>query len=319
MSIARRKVAIIGAGHVGSHVSLELIAQGLAEEIVLLDLNETKARGQAQDLSDAVVYHQKRTVVKAGTYADIADAQVLIIAFRSLEEVKPDESRRMASLIVQIAQAKSVAQNIKQSGFDGIIISISNPADVIAHYFQHVLQWKREKIFSTGTTLDSARLRAELSARCGYDAKSISAYVIGEHGETQFVPWSWVQIGGKPLADCIADNPRLAHLDRANVAQTVKDKAYTICQGKFATEFGIAASLAEVVRALFGDEDRILPLSVLLQGEYGVHDVFASVPVRVNHTGIAEIIERKLTDDEKKQFVASIAFLDDNYKKALTL
>ena len=319
MSISRRKVAIIGAGHVGSHASLELIAQGLAEEIVLLDLNEIKAQGQAQDLSDAVVYHQKRTIVKAGTYADIKDADILVIAFRSLEEVKPDESRRMASLTVQVKQAKTVTQEIKKSGFDGIIISISNPADVIAHYFQNALQWKREKIFSTGTTLDTARLRAEISRHFGYDAKSVSAYVAGEHGETQFVPWSWVQIGGKPLADIISDNPRFKQINLASIAKTVKDRAYTICQGKFATEFGIAASLAEVVRAIFGDEDRILPLSVLLQGEYGVQNVFVNVPVRVNHTGIAEIIERKFTDEEQKQFDASVSFLDDNYKKALTL
>lgn len=319
MPTARRKIGIIGAGHVGSHAASELIAQNLVEEIVFTDTDKRKAASQALDLEDAVVYNEKRTIVRAGDYSDFKDADILVTAFKS-DRHQPSESQRMDSLQIQIEAVKPIIEGIKKSDFSGIIISISNPADIVAHYIQHELSLPREKIFSTGTALDSARLRTELSAVFGYDAKSINAYVIGEHGETQSIPWSWAQIGGKPLQAFIRDNPRKYHsVDLIAIEKNVRERAFTIAGGKKCTEFGIGAALAETVKAVYGDEDRILPVSSLLEGEYGVTGVFASVPTKINRNGASEILSFDLTEKERADFMRSIDFLDEHFQKALLL
>ena len=175
---------------------------------------------------------------------------------------------RMDTLGQTIAILKDVTKSIKESGFDGIIVNISNPADVITHYIQHTLNWAPERIFSTSTTLDSARLRRAIAQEIGIDQKSITAYALGEHGESQMVAWS---------------------------------------------------AAAEVVRAIFYNENRVLSVSVLLNGKYGQHDVYASVPAIVGRDGIAEIIELHLTPEEQEKFNASCKTMSENYQLSLTL
>ena len=197
MSISNRKVVIVGAGHVGSHVGYALISQSLADEIVYIDSDRAKAVAQALDLTDAINYLPVRTKVTAGDYSDAADAQIMIIAAGPL----PSGSQtRMDTLGQTIEILKEVTASLKKSGFDGIIVNISNPADVITHYIQHTLNWAPERIFSTSTTLDSARLRRAIAQETGIDQKSITAYALGEHGESQMVAWSAVTIAGKPLS-----------------------------------------------------------------------------------------------------------------------
>ena len=197
MSISNRKVVIVGAGHVGSHVGYALISQSLADEIVYIDSDRAKAVAQALDLTDATNYLPVRTKVTAGDYSDAADAQIMIIAAGPLPS---GNQTRMDTLGQTIEILKEVTASIKKSGFDGIIVNISNPADVITHYIQHMLNWAPERIFSTSTTLDSARLRRAIAQETGIDQKSITAYALGEHGESQMVAWSAVTIAGKPLS-----------------------------------------------------------------------------------------------------------------------
>ena len=197
MSISNRKVVIVGAGHVGSHVGYALISQSLADEIVYIDSDHAKAVAQAFDLTDATNYLPVRTKVTAGDYSDAKDAQIMII---SAGPLPTGNQTRMDTLGQTIAILKDVTQSIKESGFDGIIVNISNPADVITHYIQHTLNWAPERIFSTSTTLDSARLRRAIAQEIGIDQKSITAYALGEHGESQMVAWSAVTIAGKPLS-----------------------------------------------------------------------------------------------------------------------
>ena len=184
MSISNRKVVIVGAGHVGSHVGYALISQSLADEIVYIDSDRAKAVAQALDLTDATNYLPVRTKVTAGDYSDAADAQIMIIAAGPLPS---GNQTRMDTLGQTIEILKEVTASIKKSGFDGIIVNISNPADVITHYIQHTLNWAPERIFSTSTTLDSARLRRAIAQETGIDQKSITAYALGEHGESQMV------------------------------------------------------------------------------------------------------------------------------------
>ncbi len=317
MSISNRKVVIVGAGHVGSHVGYALISQSLADEIVYIDSDRAKAVAQALDLTDATNYLPVRTKVTAGDYSDAADAQIMIIAAGPL----PSGSQtRMDTLGQTIEILKEVTASIKKSGFDGIIVNISNPADVITHYIQHTLNWVPERIFSTSTTLDSARLRRAIAQETGIDQKSITAYALGEHGESQMVAWSAVTIAGKPLSQWREEYPdTFGKLDLDALADAGREGGWTILRGKGCTEFGIGASAAEVVRAIFYNENRVLSVSVLLNGQYGQHDVYASVPAIVGRDGIAHIIELHLTPEEQEKFDASCRTMSDNYQLSLTL
>ena len=317
MSISNRKVVIVGAGHVGSHVGYALISQSLADEIVYIDSDHAKAVAQAFDLTDATNYLPVRTKVTAGDYSDAKDAQIMII---SAGPLPTGNQTRMDTLGQTISILKDVTKSIKESGFDGIIVNISNPADVIAHYIQHTLNWAPERIFSTSTTLDSARLRRAIAQEIGIDQKSITAYALGEHGESQMVAWSAVTIAGKPLSQWREEYPdTFGKLDLDALADAGREGGWTILRGKQCTEFGIGASAAEVVRAIFYNENRVLSVSVLLNGKYGQHDVYASVPAIVNRDGIAEIIELHLTPEEQEKFNASCKTMSENYQLSLTL
>ena len=319
MSYQKRKIAIIGAGHVGSHAGYALISQGLAEEIVYIDIDRKKAIAQALDLSDATKYLPSKTSIYAGDYADITDAQLLIIAAGPLPDMSKGQTR-MDTLRQTITIMKEITKAIRMSGFAGIILNISNPADVITHYIQHQLNWPARRILSTSTTLDSARLCRALAEAVGVDQKSICAYALGEHGESQMVAWSAVTLGGKPLAQLQKERPdTYGKLDLDAIAHEGRAGGWKILGGKGSTEFGIGASIAEVVRAIFHDENRILPVSVLLNGEYGQHDVYASVPAVLNKDGIADIIELNLTPQEQEKFNASCKTMTDNYKLSFTL
>lgn len=320
MSLNKRKIGIIGAGHVGSHGGYALISQGLAEEIVYIDVDKEKAVAQALDLQDSSTYLGHRVKVYAGTYSDIKDADILIVAAGPLPDMAAGQTDRQQTLGATVAILKDIIPQIKASGFSGIIVNISNPADVVTHYLQEKLGWDPKRILSTSTTLDSSRVRRAIAEETGYDQHSIYAYALGEHGESQFVPWSNVTVGGKPILELIKEQPeRFGHLDLEAIAARAKKAGWIILGGKGSTEFGIGASIANVVQAIFGGEDRILPVSTLLQGQYGQTGVYASVPCRVNNEGIAEVIELNLTEEEKARFAQSCKTMDGNYQKALGL
>ena len=319
MEVLKRKIIIVGAGHVGSHAGYALLSQGLVEEIVYIDIDQKKAEAQALDLYDSTLYLRKGAIVRAGDYSDAKDAQLLIVAAGPLPDMSKGQTR-MDTLRQTIEVLKDVTAKIKTSGFSGIILSISNPADVIAHYIQHVLDWPPEKVFSTSTTLDSARLRRAIAQAVGVDQKSVYAYALGEHGESQMVPWSIVTIAGKPLSQLMEERPdTYGKLDLDALAAEGKKGGWIILGGKGSTEFGIGASIAEVIRAVFGDENRVLPVSVYLDGQYGQHGVYASVPAVLNRNGVADIIELKLTEEEQQEFDASCKTMLGNFYLALTL
>ena len=320
MSLNKRKIGIIGAGHVGSHGGYSLISQGLVEELVYIDVDKEKAVAQALDLQDSSTYLGRRVKVYAGNYSDIKDADILIVAAGPLPDMAAGQTGRQQTLGATVAILKDIIPQIKASGFNGIIVNISNPADVVTHYLQEKLNWNPKRILSTSTTLDSSRVRRAIAEETGYDQHSIYAYALGEHGESQFVPWSNVTVGGKPILELIKEQPeRFGKLNLDEIASRAKKAGWIILGGKGSTEFGIGASIANVVQAIFGGEDRILPVSTLLQGQYGQSGVYASVPCRVNNEGIAEVIELKLTAEEQAKFAQSCRTMDENYQKALSL
>ncbi|MFR3730382.1 L-lactate dehydrogenase [Lacrimispora sp.] len=319
MELQKRKIVIVGAGHVGSHAGYALISQGLCEEIVYIDIDRKKAAAQAMDLFDATVYLPKRCLVRAGDYTEAKDADLLIVAAGPLPDMSKGQTR-MDTLRETVAIIKDVVENIRTSGFEGIILNISNPADVVTHYIQHALDYPVQKILSTSTTLDSARLRRAISEAIGVDQKSVLAYALGEHGESQMAAWSAVTIGGKPLSQLQKEKPETyGALDLKAIAAEGKAGGWHILAGKGSTEFGIGAAIAEVVRAVFGDENRILPVSTLLTGQYGENGVYASVPSVLNRHGVAEVIELDLTKEELEEFHKSCQTMKENFELALTL
>ncbi|MGF6905489.1 L-lactate dehydrogenase [Fusobacterium sp. PH5-44] len=319
MSIKLRKVVIIGAGHVGSHVGFSLATQGTCDEIVYIDTNHDKAIAQAEDTADAVVYLPHHINVKAGNYSDINDAEIIVISAGPLPELGTGETR-MDTLGKTIKCLDSVVEGIKNSKFNGIIISISNPADVIAQYIQNKTNYPANKVISTSTTLDSARLRKYLSRELDIDPKSVHAYVMGEHGESQMVPWSCATISGKSLISLMKEQPdTYGKLDLDKIANDGRLGGWVILNGKGSTEFGIGASCNELIKTIFANERKVCMISTLLSGQYGQKDVYASVPTILGKDGVIDIIELPMTSDELEKFGQSCNIMKKNFNLAINM
>jgi L-lactate dehydrogenase len=296
----KRKIVIIGAGHVGIHCGLTLILRNQVDELVYIDVKEEKARMEALDQDDAVSNLPRRVQVRAGTYADCADAQIVVMA--AGRSRRPGETR-LDMFDSSIEIMKSIVGPLKASGFHGILLSISNPADIVADFLRKRLEMPKSHVFSTGTSLDSARLRRILSEILGVDRHSIQAYSMGEHGDSQMIPASHIYVGGVPIMDYAAGNPELLKkLDFDAVCQAVRDAGQHVVVGKGCTEFGIGMVCSDIVQAIQNDEKRILPVSTLLEGEYGQSGIHAGVPAVIGKNGMERIVEINLTSEEKKKF-----------------
>lgn len=317
MAIKTRKIGIIGAGNVGSHLGLQLAVQGLADEVVFYDTNNDKAMGESLDLMDAVSYQPHHFEAYAGTVADMKDADIIINA--SGKPRLPGQTR-LDMMDGGIATTKEFLPLIEKSGFDGIIISISNPCDIIAEYIQYKLDWPKNKIIGSGTALDSARLQYQLSYQLKINRRSLTAYLLGEHGDSSMIPWSHVTVAGKKLDELLAEKPDLYKMDPKDVIlEKVHREGYVENTTKGCTEFGVTSATAELVRAIYHNEHKVLPVSVYLNGPYGIKDSFASVPVKIGKDGVEDIIELHLTEEEQKEFEASIKVLKEHFARALTL
>lgn len=317
MAIKTRKVGIIGAGNVGSHLGLQLAVQGLADEVVFYDVNNDKAMGESLDLMDAVSYQPHHFEAYAGTIDDMKDADIMINA--SGKPRLPGQTR-LDMMDGGIATTKEFLPLIEKSGFDGIIISISNPCDIIAEYIQYKLDYPKNKIIGSGTALDSARLQYQLSDQLKINRRSLTAYLLGEHGDSSMIPWSHVTVAGKKLDELLAEKPELYKMDPKDVIlEKVHREGYVENTTKGCTEFGVTSATAELVRAIYHNEHKVLPVSVYLDGLYGIKDSFASVPVKIGKDGVEDIIELHLTDEENAELAASIKVLKEHFERALTL
>lgn len=317
MAVKTRKVGIIGAGNVGSHLGLQLAVQGLADEVVFYDVNNDKAMGESLDLMDAVSYQPHHFEAYAGTIDDMKDADIMINA--SGKPRLPGQTR-LDMMDGGIATTKEFLPLIEKSGFDGIIISISNPCDIIAEYIQYKLDYPKNKIIGSGTALDSARLQYQLSDQLKINRRSLTAYLLGEHGDSSMIPWSHVTVAGKKLDELLAEKPELYKMDPKDVIlEKVHREGYVENTTKGCTEFGVTSATAELVRAIYHNEHKVLPVSVYLDGPYGIKDSFASVPVKIGKDGVEDIIELHLTEEENVELQASIKVLKEHFARALTL
>ena len=288
----KRVLGVIGLGHVGAHVAYSLAVQGIADELVLVDKNEQKLASEVQDLRDAAAYLPHRVTVRAGDFADLGECDVIVNSVGKIELLRETHDR-LTEMDFTVPAVRSYAAKIKASGFDGVLINITNPCDIVTRELALGLGLPRGRVFGTGTGLDTSRLLSALARQTGVDHKSITCYMLGEHGNQQFAPWSCVSFRGMPL-DVWA-----AKLQKESIGG-----GWVTFSGKFCTEYGIATTAARMAHIVLHDEKAIMPASAELCGEYGETGLFAGVPCVIGANGVEEVVELPLTGDEKATFHA---------------
>ncbi|MDR0270755.1 L-lactate dehydrogenase [Paenibacillus sp.] len=300
MKRKRRRVAIVGSGMVGSSCAYSMINQSICDEIIMIGRTYDRALAQALDLSHCIDFTHTRTSIYAGTYADCADVDVVIIT----AGVNPKPGQNRMDVLAEAAEiTKQIVIPIVESGFEGIFITAANPVDIVTQMVWKLTGFPRHRVIGTGTSIDTSRLKTLLSDVFSIDPRSVSGYALGEHGESQFVAWSHVTIGGKPILDILAQHPeRFKHLDLDDIARKTKDAGWEIFTRKGSTHFGIGSAIAHITRAVLNDEHKIIAVSAILDGEYGQYDVCAGVPAIINSEGIQELVELKLNEEETKLF-----------------
>jgi L-lactate dehydrogenase len=307
MHKTRRKVVVVGTGNVGSAFCYALAQSGLAEEIVLIDANADLAKGQALDLAHGQPYYPAVSI-RAGGATDYADASLIVITAGASQ--KPGETR-LQLLQKNAAILSSIIAEITARDAPGVIIVASNPVDVLTKIALERSGWERGRVIGSGTVLDSARFRYLLSQHCGVDVHNVHAYILGEHGDSEFAAWSMTHVAGMPMeAYCPVCRgcPDWA-AERVRVEQAVRDSAYHIIGYKGSTCYGVGMALVRIAKAVLRSENSVLTVSTLLDGEFGLRDVCLSVPCVVSHQGVARIVESSLSERERGSLAASAEVL----------
>lgn len=301
--MTEKKIVIIGTGHVGSQCAYALAQQGIAKQIVLIDKDMEKARSHAMDVADCVSFHGSSVIVRTGTYDDCRDADIIVVSIGVSR--KPGQTR-LDLLDDSIACADEMLGHMQGMEIPGVIISISNPADIIADYIRKKTGLPKNRVFSTGTSLDTARMRRTVGDLCNVAPHSVIGYAMGEHGDSSMIPFSHLTIQGKSYLELKEEDPeRFGALSETYITERTHLRGMDIVIGKGSTEFGIASALADMAKAVMMDEHRVLPASPLLDGEYGQSGIHAGVPCIIGKNGIEKIVQLRLSGEEKQAFDAS--------------
>jgi L-lactate dehydrogenase len=312
------KVVIIGAGTIGTSCAFAMINQGVCNEICLIDINEERTLGEVMDLSHCMGFTNSRSKISLGTYADCRDADIVVMTAAAKTPVGTKSRLDFFSSAVKITQ--DVVAKVMEKGFNGIFLVAANPVDIVTYLIWQKSGLPRQQIIGTGTSLDSARLKTVLARYLDVAPLSIHGYCLGEHGDSQVIAWSHVTIGGKPLRQMLAENEGLRkQVDLAKIYYEVVSAGPVIFSRKGSTSFGIGMALAYIARSIFNDDQQVIPLSVMLAGEYGFYDLAVGVPAVIGHNGVQQIIELNLTVEEKKQFDNSCEVVRDYLKMLDTL
>lgn len=309
--VEKRKVVIIGTGFVGMSTAYALLNQGGINELVLIDVNKEKAIGEAMDLSDGVPCSPARMVIKAGGYEECKDANIVVITAGASQ--LPGQTR-LDLLQTNAKIIKEVTQDTVNAGFNGIFIIASNPVDILTYIVQKTSQFPTNRVIGSGTVLDTARLRFLLGRHLNVSSKNIHAYIMGEHGDSSFVPWSKSYVGCKPLIDILKQRGELSDI-LEKMHEQVRDEAYEIITRKKSTYYGIGIGLTKIIKAILNDEHEILTISTFLNGEYGKNDISIGVPAIVTNKGVQEILQLELTEEEKQKFDHSYEILNEMKNK----
>jgi L-lactate dehydrogenase len=309
-----RKVALVGTGMVGMSYAYALLNQNVCDELVLIDLNKERAAGEAMDLNHGLAFSTSAMKIYAGEYSDCADADIAVLCAGVAQ--KPGESR--LELLQRNAKVfSSIVQAVLSSGFDGIFLVATNPVDIMTQITCSLSGFDPRRVVGSGTALDTARLRYLLGGLFEVDSRNIHAYVIGEHGDSEFVPWSQAMLATRPIMDIcndLSDCPCTWEQVRA-VEDEVRNAAQHIIRAKGATYYGIGMSLARITKSILNNENSVVTVSAMLLGEYGEKNVFAGVPCIINRNGVKRVLSLSLNEQEIEQFHASCHTLRTSFEE----
>ena len=293
--INSKKAVMIGCGFVGSASVFALMQSGLFTEIVLIDADKNKAEGEAMDISHGIPFASPMKIY-AGDYDDIADAAIIVITAGANQ--KPDETR-LDLVNKNIAIFQSIIPEITKRDFEGILLIVANPVDILTYTAQKLSGYPENRVIGSGTVLDSARLKYHLGQHLGVDSRSVHAFIVGEHGDSEIAAWSSANISGIPLDNFCEMRGHYNHMEATErIAAEVKQSAYEIISKKGATYYGIAMSVKRICEAIIRDEKSILPISTMLHGEYGISDVVLSLPCIVGRDGYETKVPIDLDQEE---------------------
>lgn len=312
MNTDKRKVVLIGTGMVGMSFAYALVNQGgICNELVLIDVNKARANGEAMDLNHGLAFAKSNMRIYAGEYKDCKDADIVVIA----AGVAQKEGETRLDLLQRNTEVfRSIINPVIKSGFDGIFLVATNPVDIMTRVTYELSRFGASRVIGTGTSLDTARLRYLLGDYFTVDPKNIHAYVIGEHGDSEFVPLSQVMLATKSVSEILEDEKNDYKIeDMQSIEEQVRTAAYKIIEAKRATYYGIGMAITRIIKAILGDENSVLTVSAKLCGEYDSKNVFIGVPCIIGRNGVKEIVELSLTEDEKAKFQKSRQVLEDNF------
>ncbi len=296
-----KKIAIIGVGMVGMSFAYAALNQNICDELLLIDINKERAWGEAADLSHGLPFAPGSMKIYSGDYCDCGDMDIVVIC-AGAPQVGNETRRDLLQTNLEVF--KSIVCPVVNSGFNGVFLVASNPVDVMTKIVLDLSGFPPQRVIGSGTALDTARLRFMLGDYFKMNPRNVHAYVMGEHGDSEFVAWSSAMLSVIPIFEIISGNEdALGELDKT--ADDVKQSAYKIINAKRATYYGIGMVLARLVRAVLKDENSIFTVSAYLNGEYGESGIYIGVPALINRAGIREILQITLDEKEKQKFALS--------------
>lgn len=293
-----RKVGIIGLGHVGVTVAYTLLTKGCVDELVIMDTKACLEKAEYYDFLDALAILPHYTKVKKGSYADMKEMDIIVTTFGDIR-LSVEGNNRFGELELNAKNAKEVGLQLKEHGFQGILLNIANPCDVICGLLQHYSGLPQAQVIGTGTSLDTARMKRALAMHFQQDAHNVQGFVLGEHGDSQFVAWSTVSLSQRPL-QAWEEN-----LDLAQLEKETKNGAWLIVQGKGYTSYGIASCAVEIIEAIFSDSHKQLVISTYLDA----YQTYVGYPALVGKTGLSQIVPLTLTTKEEEKLAQSASMI----------
>lgn len=310
--MAKKSVGIIGTSHVGAHVADALLQRGAVDELRLCDLDEKLCRAQANDVLDAMAYYPRRArVLDCGVrYEELADCDVIVNA---AGHVAASQTNRDGETLATPAEVATFGPRLAAAGFDGIWVSIANPCDVVALELQRQTGADPRRVIGSGTALDSSRLRHAIADATGYDPASVNAWMLGEHGFSEFACFSHAMVGCLTLDEVEAQAG--ISLDRAAIEESATHGGYITMAGKHCTEYSVANAAVRIVEAVLGDTKLVTPVSTLVEDVYGVSGIYSSLPCVIGAEGVEQVFVPELSDDEIERWHATCAHIADNVAK----
>ncbi|MEY8458060.1 L-lactate dehydrogenase [Lactococcus ileimucosae] len=315
MTKQHKKVILVGDGAVGSSYAFSLVNQGIAQELGIVDIFKEKTQGDAEDLSHALAFTSPKKIYSAD-YSDAHDADLVVLTSGAPQ--KPGETR-LDLVEKNLRITKQVVTEIIASGFDGIFLVAANPVDILTYATWKFSGFPKERVIGSGTSLDSARFRQALAEKLDIDARSVHAYIMGEHGDSEFAVWSHANVGGVNLEEFLKDSRGVKEEELVELFESVRDAAYSIIEKKGATFYGIAVALARITKAILDNENAVLPLSTFQEGQYeGVEDLYIGQPAIVGDRGIVRPVNIPLNDAELQKMQASAKQLKEILDEAFS-